>query len=407
MVEKPKLGSILVVIGALIGAVCAAILVKHHLDADSVATLCGPNGGCQKVNQSGASEILGLPTALWGFFFYAITLVIGVFYFVTKDQGFMQTAFALSLLAIFVDLLLFLYMAIKIERYCHLCLITYASTIAIFIGTFLEIKAQEMSLFGKFFSFVEVKGSILISFYSMLAVAIAIGAVIYSSSQKGETVSGLDEIVKRFSNSQRVQIDSIGAAEKGGGDYTALTIVEFADFQCPGCKYMSETLSYVHKTCPNLIKVKYMNLPLDKSCNSNMKNPLHQSACRLAEAAHCAKEQSKFWPMHDAIYKKQQTELQGKVEPSKIQAIAKSQKLNMGKFNVCLKNPKTRAAIQLDIKKAGDVGITGTPSTVINGRKFQLKEGDKLLLGQVAEKTARDLYAKAAKDPSDLTCKIE
>lgn len=82
------------------------------------------------------------------------------------------------------------------------------------------------------------------------------------------------------------------SAVKGDGK---VTIVEFSDFECPYCvrhftqtygKLMSE---YVEK---GLVKYVFKHFPLS----------FHPNAQKSAEASECAKEQGKFWEMHDKLY---------------------------------------------------------------------------------------------------------
>src|SRR5277367_6195365 len=79
-----------------------------------------------------------------------------------------------------------------------------------------------------------------------------------------------------------------------GRDDAPVTVVEFADYQCPFCrKFHSETFAEIKKNYIDTGKVRYVSrdLPLD----------FHPNAAPAAQAARCAGEQHKFWEMHDAI----------------------------------------------------------------------------------------------------------
>lgn len=75
-------------------------------------------------------------------------------------------------------------------------------------------------------------------------------------------------------------------------------LIEYSDFQCPFCRrFFEETYPEIKKQYIDTGKVKfvYRHFPLD----------FHPAAQKSAEAAECAREQGKFWEMHDAIFREQ------------------------------------------------------------------------------------------------------
>lgn len=80
------------------------------------------------------------------------------------------------------------------------------------------------------------------------------------------------------------------------GDANAkITIVEFSDFECPFCA------RHFTQTYPE-IKSNYIDKGITKLIFKNYPLPFHSSAQKAAEAAECAKEQGKFWEMHDKLF---------------------------------------------------------------------------------------------------------
>lgn len=80
------------------------------------------------------------------------------------------------------------------------------------------------------------------------------------------------------------------------GDPNAkVTLIEFSDFECPFCaRHFAQTYpeiksNYIDK---GTVKLVFKNYPL----------PFHSSAQKAAEGAECAKEQGKFWEMHDKLF---------------------------------------------------------------------------------------------------------
>ena len=88
---------------------------------------------------------------------------------------------------------------------------------------------------------------------------------------------------------------------------------------------------------------------------------IHADALSSAQAAFCANEQGLFWKYHDALFAADDLALES------LNKIAAEQGLNPAKFKDCLASEATRAAIRQDLKEAKQLGISGTPTFVVNG----------------------------------------
>jgi len=147
-----------------------------------------------------------------------------------------------------------------------------------------------------------------------------------------------------------------------GRDDAPITVVEFADYQCPFCrKFHSETFVELKKNYIDTGKVRFVSrdLPLG----------FHPNASGAAMAARCAGEQHKFWEMRDMMLAKE-----GDLSPASLLKYGKQIHLDMTGFAACLNDKKYTADIQKDVADAGAMGIGGTPSFVV-GRtaKDQIK----------------------------------
>src|SRR4030066_1699916 len=98
---------------------------------------------------------------------------------------------------------------------------------------------------------------------------------------------------------QNVVLNIYKAPFKGNKN-AKLTLIEFSGFQCPFCsRHVQQTMPQLEKDYIKTGKVKYVffDFPLD----------FHKNAFRAAEAADCAREQGKFWEMHDKLFEDQKT----------------------------------------------------------------------------------------------------
>ncbi|MCO4760453.1 MAG: redoxin family protein [Myxococcales bacterium] len=144
-----------------------------------------------------------------------------------------------------------------------------------------------------------------------------------------------------------------------------VTVIKVADFQCSYCRYLALTLDGVMKAYEGKsVRFIMKNFPMNGRCNPQMSGyDKHPNACEAAWAGRCAGRQGKFWEMHDELYANQQA-----LAEFHLDKYAQKLKLDMTKFRICMKDPKTKQAIKDDITVAYKAGIWGTPRTYINGR---------------------------------------
>ena len=133
-----------------------------------------------------------------------------------------------------------------------------------------------------------------------------------------------------------------------------VTLIEFSDYQCPYCqRWYQEVFEQLMANYPGKIHFVYRDLPL----------PSHPESVPAAEAANCAGEQSDYWKFHDALFSGQYG-----LGRSAYEQYAADMGLDTKAFTACLDSHRYQNEIQADASDAGRVGITSTPSFVINGR---------------------------------------
>jgi len=137
-----------------------------------------------------------------------------------------------------------------------------------------------------------------------------------------------------------------------------LTMVEFTDYQCPFCR------AFQAKTWPRL-KREYVDTGKLRFIVRDLPLPLHSAAQPAAEAAHCAGEQGKFWPMHAAL-------LGGEADLGSdgIGRRAQALGLDMEPFKACVADQRYARQILSNAAEADALALRGTPSFVI-GRTVQ------------------------------------
>ena len=153
------------------------------------------------------------------------------------------------------------------------------------------------------------------------------------------------------------------------GDPNApVTIDVFEDFQCPACQRFTENTEPL--VIENLVatgKARYVfhNYPFLDGNGAGSSGESDQAA----NASMCANEQDKFWEMHSSLYANWSGENQGAFSTRRLQAMAESIGLDMDAFDSCFSAKKYEAEIQADFNLGEQMGVSGTPTVFVNGRR--------------------------------------
>lgn len=134
-----------------------------------------------------------------------------------------------------------------------------------------------------------------------------------------------------------------------------LTIVEYSDFQCPFCVQATPQLQAFLKEHPGQVRLVFKEFPLE----------MHSQAGVAAAAALAAHKQGKFWPMHDAIFAER-----GHFTREILISIAGTIGLDKKQFEADLSSPAISKAVASDVEEGMRLGVQGTPTIFLNGRRF-------------------------------------
>ena len=156
---------------------------------------------------------------------------------------------------------------------------------------------------------------------------------------------------------EKIKLD--GAACRGPKD-AKVTMVEWSDFQCPFCaKGYTTVEQQVLKEYGDKVKFCFKDFPLG----------FHPWAEPAAIAAECVREQKAdaYWKVYDGFFQNQKDVNPANVK-EKAWSFAEPEKIDKAKFDECFDQKKTQAGVKSDMAEGSAVGVTGTPSFVINGR---------------------------------------
>jgi protein-disulfide isomerase len=198
--------------------------------------------------------------------------------------------------------------------------------------------------------------------------------------------------------SKEVYKVAVGNAPTRGGKAPKVTIVTFSEFQCPYCGRAAPTMNQLIDTYKDDVQLAFKHLPL----------AFHNNAESAALASEAARQQGKFWEMHDKLFANQLA-----LDRPSLEKSAQELGLDMAKFKAALDDPKNKEILEADKKQAAQFGATGTPTFFVNGRKMigaqafeafktvvdeEIQKADEKLKGGVAR---AGLYAALTKDGLD------
>lgn len=146
------------------------------------------------------------------------------------------------------------------------------------------------------------------------------------------------------------------SAIKGPVD-APVTVMVFDDFQCPYCARLVPMIEKVMETYPTQVRVVFKHFPLN----------MHKFARQAAIASIAARNQGKFWQLHDQLFANY-----NQLNEEKIRELAASVGLDMERFDKDIENPALQQEISADMQLGTSSGVRGTPAVYING--VQLKD---------------------------------
>ena len=145
-----------------------------------------------------------------------------------------------------------------------------------------------------------------------------------------------------------------------GPEKAPVTIVEFSDLQCPHCKDAQPVIDKLLVAEPNA-RFVFQNYPL----------PMHNWAAKAAYYADCVGRSSNdaFWKFVQGTFD-QQSNLTESNADEKLTAIADAAGVKGADIATCAAKPDTKSRVDKSVALGQAVGVTGTPTVYVNGRRI-------------------------------------
>jgi predicted DsbA family dithiol-disulfide isomerase len=176
--------------------------------------------------------------------------------------------------------------------------------------------------------------------------------------REGMAREQVESLYKQRFDASSAKTISVEGSPSRGPDSAPVTVVEFADFECPFCQRIAPELDALWQKRQTSVRFVYKFMPLSM-------HPHGESAARAAIAAQA---QGKFWEMHDKLFANGEH-----LDDAAILEYAKAIGLDLDRFRADLQSPATRARLDADRKLGDALNVKGTPTIFINGREYNSK----------------------------------
>ena len=166
----------------------------------------------------------------------------------------------------------------------------------------------------------------------------------------------------------------VGARSIGAAD-APVTIIEFGDYECPGCQNWQPHIESILASYPDDVRFvfEFKHWPLS----------YHQLALPAARAAECEGDQGRFWEFHTILYRDRNW-LGDAMDRFAEQAGVR----DLDSFEECLASTTPLLTVETSTQQAMEIGAPGTPTVIVNGLLLG-SQRDSVFLRQMIEEATR------------------
>lgn len=362
--------TLLSLLGLALAIELCIVYYNANFAIDAQPSICAINESmdCDSVAKTAYSQFLGVPLSLWGVCLYLFVLFIN---FVDKLKnikflGFLGVfknpssyIFCITLLSFFISMGLGYISVQKINSICIFCFLTYFIDliIALVAKDWGKSIVEEIKIsISDFIEAIKVKRYAL---WFTLLVLLGCSILLYTTTTNILTpqIAKRNEMV-RFMNEYKDIVDG-----KTMGKTNATVIIEeFIDFNCGGC-FMANL--YLHRIISEFenVKVTQHILPLEQTCNHNMKFEGHKNSCLKAQYALAAAKQNKYWQMSDLLFAENPEDEKEIIEHARLLDF------DIKKLKEDAHSEEIKQEITDSIKLADSKDISVTPTIYVGMRK--------------------------------------
>lgn len=152
-----------------------------------------------------------------------------------------------------------------------------------------------------------------------------------------------------------------------GAEQPKVTIIEYGDYQCPGCSTVAPEVKKLTETHQDHVRLIFRNFPI---------YTLHPNARAAAAAAEAAGLQGKFWDMHSLLYSNRDAWVNASASDrgSIFRGFAEKLGLDLNRYDTDVASDTVAAKINFDVAVGVRQKVSGTPHVAVNGQTVSITD---------------------------------
>ncbi|MBL8683396.1 MAG: thioredoxin domain-containing protein [Myxococcales bacterium] len=347
---------------ALIGLAVSAALVVEYASPEPL--ICGAGGGCTAVRACWEQRVRGFSLPWFGLVSFGLALSATLLADEEKAKKFLPALGALSALGGLTFL--------AVQRgmcgsWCKLCVVT--DTSAVLLGLSLLVGSRKWEPASTTQRWIFGGGAVLSAAFAMsLAPPAATTGNGPGGREQGPQAHYIADLPGPVAREQREGM---------------VTIVEFADFECPFCRRQHESLTRVLSRYQGRVRLVRKQLPLTS---------IHPHAQTAALAALCAEDLGRGEAMADRLFRVDVDRLTAEGT----EAIARELGVDMPAYRACVAAERTTSHIASDRNAAGECAVSGLPTMFIGHERFDGLVDEDALVASIERALHPDAGAPAS-----------
>lgn len=395
---------VLVAVLSLAGLVFSLMALDLHIEhvvnpekADSYCNISA-NLNCDAVIKSDWSMLWGRPIAWFGVAFYLGLFLLSSLSLVLKGvsrRSKLDALLVIAIASVFESLFLLYISVFQIETVCPVCAGVYVVNFLLLLAIW--VSDRSVSLLTRTLSGIGVlilaPGRLITVWFKSSEPSVKVftaGIALVAVGSLFAAEYSFMQIIK-FRQMSMVEAkldlpwpkdyqlpDTIQINKGAWGDYykgepeSPIKIIEMFDYECGHCRYFYSEVSEILKEYEGKYLLVFKNYPLDKTCNAGMQVAGHRNACYAALLARCAGEQGRFHEVSDYLLR---GDMYGRDEPAstvraEMDKVIDLYGLDVAELRSCMEADRQLDHIKADIELGNMLGLTGTPTVWVNGKKL-------------------------------------
>lgn len=370
---KSKKPLLLVIVSTLLAIATHAYLYSNHLQLKSGSRESTPichissKFSCDAAVASQFSELFGVPLALWGVLAnFGLLVLVGMYLLGDRDNKRGLTSIYIASVGLAaVSIIMAMISVLFLQSYCPFCILAY-------IFSFLTLAGAHWYVGG--FKNLRFDPGVITQF-AIIGVPLLIMGFALHYKAKGDA-GDMEPIIRaavgKWQSGPKLELlvpfepIVVGAPK----EKAKMTIVEFADFRCSHCRDAAPILKAFIQAHPDT-RLEFQVYPLDAQCNPQMQQG-DGAGCLLAASVFCAQKlASTGVAVQDYVFLNQRSLFTPAAIKEKWADVAKVAGVAPDQLLACTETPEMKKLITDQAKLGNQVGIQGTPTIFVNGKKLE------------------------------------